>query len=831
MATRTVCRATAAWGLVLALLLTACGKPEEAKEDKPPAADTQVAEDPSTPLRAAQEALDIPAIDAEAITQLLAKSKDVRTWAEQNRDEEQHMPARLLALRLEVLASAAAILLGDEGMQALRDEGPPVEARLRAVVESLDELEDPAPEFVGRGAAPKNILAVRETALTILGADPGTEDVELNRESTLELAEETTQEGLAVRAIWAKRLAGALEDLKALPPGLRTEQALARAGHLLCPRCREARDAAPGDVTKLLLSESNADGIVCDTAVRAASRARAQTPLSWTGALSTCSSLLPEGSSVEPALLWGHNAILLGLTTTARRLVEAPGGQGALGEIAEAQTSALATALEPPVLLPVAYITEPLPEDLPEDTDREFVAPIEGLDRESLTITRPALGILLIGPGSVRIGLRPILAMEDGAAVSLGRKHSLPAGGRATLSLADLQGLQPDEDGSIPAITSAATEIAKAEKEVAEALPVEVALGSEEEGRYMALGLDALAPGWAVTRILEGLRSAGVRHFRFEQPNAVGASLPLLVRDAPEGVAEVVEAGYERPVITVLSADHVDVWAPRGAVGDPAPAGDPEAEPPEGAEPGYDGVDLVRLRVPAPEPEGEEAEDTEPGLGRETLDLVLETIDYFQRRHGAGPLVHVVAGEGVLAGDVLRVADRFQRREGEALEEPERFWPGTACGTEAHDKLHKTPEGCPTGVAVAFSSITPPSSRGIRDTPRGNVPQPKPKPAPEKPQLGYCDKSDIGVNMRRRKGSFRFCYERELQLEEDLAGRVVVRFTIDTDGSVKSAGIASSTLKSDNVHKCLIRNVKRIRFAKPEGGVCVVRWPFEFKPN
>ena len=95
----------------------------------------------------------------------------------------------------------------------------------------------------------------------------------------------------------------------------------------------------------------------------------------------------------------------------------------------------------------------------------------------------------------------------------------------------------------------------------------------------------------------------------------------------------------------------------------------------------------------------------------------------------------------------------------------------------------------------------------------------------------FCDKKDIRVAMNRAKGSFRFCYQRELQNDSELAGRVVLRFTIGTDGRPKGPSIASSTLKNKAAHACLLKTVNRMTFKPPKGGVCPVRWPFTFQPR
>ena len=188
--------------------------------------------------------------------------------------------------------------------------------------------------------------------------------------------------------------------------------------------------------------------------------------------------------------------------------------------------------------------------------------------------------------------------------------------------------------------------------------------------------------------------------------------------------------------------------------------------------------------------------------------------------------MHVIAGEGTRAADVLRVARAFQERPGEPLKDPGSIWPGTSCGTPDHKRLKRTPTGCPTGVAVAFSSSAVPSTRGLSSS------GPDSRGLQQSARAGLCDKEDIELNMKKRSGAFKFCYERERKLSPDLEGRVVFRFTIGRDGKVQGEPqVASSTLKSPPVHQCLSKNIKKMSFSKPQGGVCEVNYPFVFQPR
>jgi len=96
---------------------------------------------------------------------------------------------------------------------------------------------------------------------------------------------------------------------------------------------------------------------------------------------------------------------------------------------------------------------------------------------------------------------------------------------------------------------------------------------------------------------------------------------------------------------------------------------------------------------------------------------------------------------------------------------------------------------------------------------------------------GFCKKEDIRTNVMRRAGAIRACYEAQLQIHESLAGKTTIRWTIDGEGKVAQASIASSTLRNANVEQCVLRVIRAMRFQKPESGICVVQWPFIFSPG
>ena len=83
--------------------------------------------------------------------------------------------------------------------------------------------------------------------------------------------------------------------------------------------------------------------------------------------------------------------------------------------------------------------------------------------------------------------------------------------------------------------------------------------------------------------------------------------------------------------------------------------------------------------------------------------------------------------------------------------------------------------------------------------------------------------------VRRHWNEIRYCYEKELSRNPNLAGKVAVDFEIGPLGEVISADVRESTLESPAVTQCIVGNVKRWVFPAPGGGGVVdVHYPFLF---
>lgn len=96
---------------------------------------------------------------------------------------------------------------------------------------------------------------------------------------------------------------------------------------------------------------------------------------------------------------------------------------------------------------------------------------------------------------------------------------------------------------------------------------------------------------------------------------------------------------------------------------------------------------------------------------------------------------------------------------------------------------------------------------------------------------GFCKQSQIASVVRRRAGAIRACYEQRLQVNKGLAGKLTVRWTIDTEGGVTGVDAVQDTLNDAPTRQCIFRHLQRMHFQKPEGGICIVQWPFVFSPG
>ena len=96
---------------------------------------------------------------------------------------------------------------------------------------------------------------------------------------------------------------------------------------------------------------------------------------------------------------------------------------------------------------------------------------------------------------------------------------------------------------------------------------------------------------------------------------------------------------------------------------------------------------------------------------------------------------------------------------------------------------------------------------------------------------GSLDRSIIAKIIRKHLNQIRHCYQKELNKNPNLYGKIVIKFTIGGNGRVRSARVQNTTMRNVSVEDCIARVIKHIMFPKPKGGgIVVVSYPFVFKP-
>jgi outer membrane biosynthesis protein TonB len=94
---------------------------------------------------------------------------------------------------------------------------------------------------------------------------------------------------------------------------------------------------------------------------------------------------------------------------------------------------------------------------------------------------------------------------------------------------------------------------------------------------------------------------------------------------------------------------------------------------------------------------------------------------------------------------------------------------------------------------------------------------------------GGLSKAEVYGVVKAHMVNVKVCYERALAKNATLKGAVVVAWNIEPDGHVSGARLASSTMNSSDVEKCIVGEVARWTFPKSSGTTHVKVFPFLFK--
>jgi pSer/pThr/pTyr-binding forkhead associated (FHA) protein/outer membrane biosynthesis protein TonB len=95
--------------------------------------------------------------------------------------------------------------------------------------------------------------------------------------------------------------------------------------------------------------------------------------------------------------------------------------------------------------------------------------------------------------------------------------------------------------------------------------------------------------------------------------------------------------------------------------------------------------------------------------------------------------------------------------------------------------------------------------------------------------LGALDRSLIDQVIKAKMAQIRYCYQRELQKDPSLGGKIVIKFTIAKDGTVSKASVKTTSINNSAVEQCVVGRFYKMQFPEPKGGgIVIVSYPFIF---
>lgn len=167
---------------------------------------------------------------------------------------------------------------------------------------------------------------------------------------------------------------------------------------------------------------------------------------------------------------------------------------------------------------------------------------------------------------------------------------------------------------------------------------------------------------------------------------------------------------------------------------------------------------------------------------------------------------------------VAGLKERIENARREAREEAERQQAAQARTTDRTDTRTRTQTTADTRSRTTYSTPSTTTRSGSTSS--------------SYPRTTGFPRSNPGVERAATESRdvIAACYSIGLADDPNLNGRVVVRFTVGTDGKVSSARVESSTIHDDNVEQCVLSTVRSWTFAAGSRSQ-TFDYPFIFEPG
>lgn len=95
--------------------------------------------------------------------------------------------------------------------------------------------------------------------------------------------------------------------------------------------------------------------------------------------------------------------------------------------------------------------------------------------------------------------------------------------------------------------------------------------------------------------------------------------------------------------------------------------------------------------------------------------------------------------------------------------------------------------------------------------------------------LGAIATADVVGAVSMHHSAINACFTARAAAQPDLAGKVLIKFSIGKDGKVLESSTASTSLRDEPTETCVNERVREVRFpALADGDKAIVRYPFTF---
>jgi len=96
--------------------------------------------------------------------------------------------------------------------------------------------------------------------------------------------------------------------------------------------------------------------------------------------------------------------------------------------------------------------------------------------------------------------------------------------------------------------------------------------------------------------------------------------------------------------------------------------------------------------------------------------------------------------------------------------------------------------------------------------------------------IGGLDKALIAAVVQANIGQIKHCYEKQLLIDPNIYGKIVMDWVIASTGLVNKAAVKKTTMNNTTVENCIATKIKGWKFPQPKGGGnVIVTYPFLFK--